>query len=274
MYPFSTNDKILTISVFSAISLLAACGGGEPATSSASSQMAAEPSGTYPLAEDHLAPANGSSSPDSIGGHLAPADGHAAQPQQTEERDTTPASGETQLLANAIASPPLAVPESIVLAPGYTSLIPATINTKSYWPLWTPTRRPVDGVNCFIKANFHNHTLISIYKDGVRLGFPNQIGLAGCPHAYELHVHDGTGIIHIETDAPKNFKLGNWFTLWRQSLTVDNVAGLVGPARFYVIDKEKISPYIGNPSDIAMLPHREILIVTGTRLSVVPRYKW
>src|SRR5206468_3958542 len=105
---------------------------------------------------------------------------------------------------------------------------------------------------------------ISIYKDGKRLGFPDGIGRvhAGCYHAYEMHVHDVTGIIHMEADVPKSFKLGQWFSLWNQPLSRDNVAGLAGPVRYYIIENGTITRYDGVPYDIAMLPHREVLIVT------------
>ena len=169
----------------------------------------------------------------------------------------------------------LALTESIVLAAAYTPLVQGTINAQPYWPVWWGTGKPVDGVNCLINGKNHLHSLISIYKDGKRLGFPDGIGRvhAGCYHAYELHVHDVTGIIHMETDVPKKFKLGQWFSLWQQPLTRNNAAGLAGPVRYYVIEKEKITRWDGNPYDIEMLPHREVLIVTGTPMSVAPRYR-
>jgi hypothetical protein len=89
-----------------------------------------------------------------------------------------------------------------------------------------------------------------------------------------MHVHDVTGIVHMEADVPKVFKLGQWFSLWNQPLSRANVAGLAGPVRFYVIDSGKISRYDGDPYQIDMLPRREVLIVTGTAISVVPKYAW
>ncbi|UUZ48784.1 hypothetical protein LP420_39995 [Massilia sp. B-10] len=169
-----------------------------------------------------------------------------------------------------------AVTEVIQLAPNLTALIPATINAAPYWPVWYGNGKPVDGVNCLINGNYHKHALISIYKDGKRLGFPDGIGRmhAGCYHAYEMHVHDVTGIIHMEANVPKQFKLGQWFSLWNLPLSCDGTAGLSGPVRFYIIENATIRRYDGDPYLIDLLPHREVLIVTGSLMTMVPKYQW
>ena len=246
MFPMTSTRKLSKNTAFSALLLLGACGGNQQGAALQTSPTlqpatpAAEPSAPTPQ-----------------------------PPAVVEESPASPPPTTVQLAT-------LAATESIVLAASYTPLVQGTINAKPYWPVWYGTGKPVDGVNCLINGNNHLHALISIYKDGKRLGFPDGIGRvhAGCYHAYEMHVHDVTGIIHMETDVPKKFKLGQWFSLWSQTLTRDNVAGLAGPVRYYVIEKEKITRYDGNPYDIEMLPHREILIVTGTALSEVPKYKW
>ena len=78
----------------------------------------------------------------------------------------------------------------------------------------------------------------------------------------------------MESDVPRTFKLGQWFSLWQQSLSWDSIAGLAGPVRYYIIEDEKITRYDGIPYDIAMLARREVLIVTGTQMQVAPKYQW
>jgi hypothetical protein len=208
--------------------------------------------------------------------------GAGVEPPAPAEHATT-----NGVLASAFpeAPPPESMPaeilaaieaEAIQLAPNYTPLITGTINALPYWPVWYGTGKPVDGVNCLVNGNYHKHALISIYKNGKRLGFPDGIGRvhAGCYHAYEMHVHDVTGIIHIEADVPKQFKLGQWFSLWKQPLSRDGSAGLAGPVRFYIIENATIKRYDGDPVLIDLLPHREVLIVTGTPMTVVPKYQW
>jgi hypothetical protein len=179
------------------------------------------------------------------------------------------------------ASTTLVSTETIKLATTYTNLAKATLYVTPSWPLWpaplwSVTGKVSDGVGCFLTGVNHSHALISIYKDGKRLGFPGNIGRPdhGCYHAMEMHVHDATGIIHMETDIPKKFKLGQFFSVWGQPLSRTGTAGLAGPVRFYVIEKGTVTRFDGNPYDIEMLAHREVLIVSGTQMSVVPRYQW
>lgn len=182
--------------------------------------------------------------------------------------------GATATTSSATLADPLGEP--IALAADSTPLVAGTLYNTAAWPVWWGTGKPVGAVNCLASAAWHKHMLISIYSNGKRLGFPDGIGRvhAGCYHAYEMHVHDVTGIVHMEADTPKNFKLGDWFTLWQQPLSRDNAAGLPGPVRFYIIENGKITRWDGNPSDIPMVAHREILIVTGTPLASVPKYQW
>jgi hypothetical protein len=188
---------------------------------------------------------------------------------------TDPAAAKAQVSKDAIL--PDALGEAIALASTSTPLVQGTLYNTPAWPVWWGGYgKPIGNVNCLLNGNWHKHMLISIYNNGQRLGFPDGIGRvhAGCYHAYEMHVHDVTGIIHMESDTPKDFKLGDWFLEWGQPLGRTGTAGLAGPVRFYIIENGQITRYDGDPAAIAMLPHREILIVAGSPLSVVPRYQW
>lgn len=188
---------------------------------------------------------------------------------------TDAAAAKAQLRTDATATDPMGEP--IALAAASTPLVQGTLYNTPAWPVWWGGYgKPIGAVNCLLNGNWHKHMLISIYNNGQRLGFPDGIGRvhAGCYHAYEMHVHDVTGIIHMESDSPKNFKLGDWFTEWNQPLGRNGTAGLAGPVRFYIIENGQITRYDGDPAAIAMVAHREILIVAGSPLSVVPRYQW
>lgn len=241
MFSLTSTKALSSTAVFSAILLLGGCGGGSGAT---------EPPGAEDAhAHDHE-------------GALTPPDSAAPAPVDTALPDQNAA--ETSI-----------VNETITLAPTFTA-VGVAANNVAYWPTWYGNAQPYDGVKCLVSAKYHKHALLSIYKDGKRLGLASGIGNyhTGCYHAYEMHVHDVSGMIHMETDYPVTFKMGQWFSLWQQPLSRDNVAGLVGPVRFYIIENNTITRYDGNPYDIEMLPHREVLIVTGTAMSVVPKYQW
>jgi hypothetical protein len=190
-----------------------------------------------------------------------------------------PVTNDTAAKAQLSTAAPVTDPmgEPIALADTPTPLVQGTIHNTAAWPVWWGGYgKPIGAVNCLLNGKWHKHMLLSIYNNGQRLGFPDGIGRvhAGCYHAYEMHVHDVTGIIHMESDSPKNFTLGDWFTEWNQPLGRNGTAGLAGPVRFYIIENGQIKRYDGDPAAIAMVAHREILIVAGSQLSVVPRYQW
>lgn len=163
----------------------------------------------------------------------------------------------------------------IVLADTYTELVAGTINSPRGWPAWTapPTRNPVSGIGCLNTIRYHVHSLLSIYKDGVRQGLPDNVGRStGC--TYELHTHDVTGVLHIESDVPRQFTLGQFFAMWRQPLAAAGTAGLTGPVRFYLIENEKLTPYTGDPAQIELVGGREIVVISGTAPRVLPKYRW
>ena len=131
----------------------------------------------------------------------------------------------------------------------------------------------IGGVNCLINENYHIHAHLAIIKNGQMLAIPAHIGLQGC--AYELHTHDMSGIVHIETDVYHKFTLGNFFAVWGQPLTLTNVAGIVNfPMAVYVNDGEDLVQFKGNIADIELTPHRSITIVLGDNVKEIPSYEW
>jgi hypothetical protein len=171
-------------------------------------------------------------------------------------------------------TPTVPVPETILLATALTPLVAGTAASTQYFPAGgSGTGAPIAGVGCATNEHYHIHAMISFYRDGVRLGIPANIGLNSC--TYEMHTHDGTtGVVHIETEVQKDFVLGQFFALWGQNLARSNAAGIAGPVRFYIVDNGVLSLYTGDPAQIPLIAHREVLIVTGTAPVTVPRYDW
>lgn len=265
----STATRALSISA--ALLTLAACGAGDRPQSAGAAQAPAEPTLVYDH-EQNVDPANAADAADAADDGYPMPQAKAAMVNGQPAAPVAPAEALARTPDQAAAAPV----EAIVLASALTPLMPATYNVPAYWPVWWGNGKPVDGVNCLVSGKYHQHVLLSIYKDGKRLGFPDGIGRvhAGCYHAYEMHVHDASGVVHMESDVAKTFKLSQWFSLWGLGLGRAGTAGLAGPVRFYIIDNHQIKRYDGNPADIVMLPHREILIVSGTQISTVPNYQW
>jgi hypothetical protein len=168
---------------------------------------------------------------------------------------------------------PVPAPEDVTLAATYTDLADGDTIGEVHWPDRSGTGAPIAGVNCMGAIVSHNHAHISIYREGVRLALPRNIGIvSGC--TYELHTHYRSGVVHVEPNVARPLTLGQFFAVWGQPLSRAAVAGLAGPARFYVIDKEVMTRFDGDPADIVFAPHREIVIVTGTAPVVLPKYRW
>jgi hypothetical protein len=195
------------------------------------------------------------------GGDSSPAQTVADSPQVPPATPTPP------------PPPPPPPSTEIKLAAAYTDIHDAQGLSQPYWAAWGYTgTAPIDGVSCATTATYHIHAMVSIYRDGVRLALPGNIGRSSCN--YDMHTHDGSGVVHIETATPKAFTLGQFFSLWGQTLSPTEVAGLAGAPTFYVIQNEQIKPYTGNPDDLTLEAHKEILIITGTPPTEVPRYNW
>ena len=76
---------------------------------------------------------------------------------------------------------------------------------------------------------FHIHAALHIYKDGILIPVPAEIGLEPAKHIEtSLHTHDSTGIIHMEAEHPYRFTLGDFFTVWGVKLGPAQVGGLTG----------------------------------------------
>ena len=172
-------------------------------------------------------------------------------------------------------APPPPPTDELKLADTYTELVAGTIKSQDHWPAWVGGGRDtIDGVACLINEDYHIHALLTIYKDGVRLAVPEAVGRGGGGCTYELHTHDKTGLIHIETNVPKQFTLGQFFSLWRQPLTPTTAAGLPGEVRYYIIENEKLARYTGDPAAIELTAHREVVIISGTAPAELPKYRW
>jgi hypothetical protein len=195
----------------------------------------------------------------------------APTPPTTPAPPTTPTPPTPPTTPPGDPAPP---PVGITLAPTTTSVDSADTLSTPYWPEWARTGTTVyDGVGCASTVNYHIHAMLSIYKDGVRLALPSNIGRnSSCD--YGMHTHNATGVVHIETSVPTIYTLGQFFAEWGQPLSASAVAGLPGKPTYYIIENQKITPFTGDPTTITLNAHREILIATGKAPTQVPNFEW
>lgn len=240
--------------------LMTACGGGSDAPA-VPVQAPAAPTPDIPVPDAPV--------PDPAPSPATPV------PEPTPAQPAVPAVPDPVPVPDPAPPPdPGPAPDTITLASTLTPIVAGTAGSYPYFPAGgSGTGATIAGVGCAATEHYHIHAMISFYRDGIRLGIPEHIGLNGC--TYEMHTHDATtGVVHIETDVPKSFVLGQFFALWGQNLARDGAAGIAGPVRFYTVDNGILSLYTGDPALIALTAHREVVIVTGTAPATLPRYDW
>jgi hypothetical protein len=191
--------------------------------------------------------------------------------------DPTPPTSPTPPTTPPTTPPPPTTPGPvrITLASTATPISAAVSYSTDWWVDWTYTGSDaIQDVACTsTNVQHHAHALISFYKDGQRLALPGNVGRnSNCN--YELQTLDKSGLVHIESSTAQVFTLGQFFAVWGQSLSASTVAGLAGTPTFYIIDNGTITQFTGDPQTITLDAHREILIVTGTPPTQVPRYDW
>jgi hypothetical protein len=139
----------------------------------------------------------------------------------------------------------------------------------------------VDGIVCeTMVQTYHVHTHLAVVLNGQLLTIPQNLGQVpatatqpGC--FYHIHNHDMGGRIHVESSAPFQPTLGNWFHVWGQPLSRDNVGGITGlPIVFYVTDNGVVTRWDDDPADIPLVSHRLITIQIGSQLTALPNFTW
>ena len=110
----------------------------------------------------------------------------------------------------------------------------------------------------------HIHQHLDIYIHGVTtpvaagLGINEQEGFIS-----PIHVHDTSGIIHVESPTVQTFTLGQFFDIWGVRFTSECIGGYCASAtdslRVYVNGQL----YQGDPRELALASHQEIVVAYG-----------
>jgi hypothetical protein len=118
-------------------------------------------------------------------------------------------------------------------------------------------------------TEIHIHQHLDIYVNGKHETVPGQIGIYDGQFLTDLHTHDTSGIMHVESNKKRLFSLGEFFGVWGVRLTSTCIGGYCKaktPWRMYLNG----SPYPGNPSALVLKRHQEIAIVIGKPPKKIP----
>jgi hypothetical protein len=138
--------------------------------------------------------------------------------------------------------------------------------------------KTVDGISCNSSEQlvYHIHAHLTVFVNGAARQVPAAIGIPGAQAEntptgpfiasgscfYWLHTHAADGIIHIESPVHRTYTLGDFFDIWGQPLSADQV----GPAHGPVTALYNGRVYLGNPRDIPLEKHAQIQLEVGKPL--------
>jgi hypothetical protein len=111
----------------------------------------------------------------------------------------------------------------------------------------------------------HIHQHLDIYVDGKKVTVPALIGISTAQQFIsDLHTHDPTGIIHVESATASSFSLGQVFGVWGVPLSAGAIGSLKtggGKVLKTWVNGKEIS---GDPTRIVVEAHQEIVVAYGT----------
>jgi hypothetical protein len=141
--------------------------------------------------------------------------------------------------------------------------------------------QPVDGIegSSMEMLKVHVHAHLALFNQGQQIAIPYGIGIVkpfqvdrgfvgGGRGIYWLHTHDATGIIHVESPDARQYTLGQFFDIWGEPLTSQEVAGLKGAVHAFVDGK----PFTGDPRAIVLGAHTQITLEVGRPIVPPPTY--
>ena len=114
----------------------------------------------------------------------------------------------------------------------------------------------------------HIHQHLDLVIDGATSTPPAGIGInEGAGFISPLHTHDTSGIIHVESNVVRDFTLGEFFDIWGVLLTKDCIGGYCADATHTLKVYSNGNLISGNPRDLVLSPHQEIMVVYGNASS-------
>lgn len=113
----------------------------------------------------------------------------------------------------------------------------------------------------------HIHQHLDLSVNGKRVMLPALIGIYDNSYITEVHVHDTTGVIHIESPTQRTFTLGQLFGEWGVKLTASCVGRYCGHLKWWVNGRRMT----GDPAALRLKAHQEIAIAAGPPPLVIPK---
>lgn len=100
-------------------------------------------------------------------------------------------------------------------------------NTSARRPVrFRPRVEELEGRTLLTTGTFavHIHPNLAIALNGERISLPSNIGTPPGGNPQEMHTHDGTGQIHVESQVVRDFNLEEFFDHWDQTIAASLAA--------------------------------------------------
>jgi hypothetical protein len=135
----------------------------------------------------------------------------------------------------------------------------------------TPTAVPaaaIDGVGCNPGGEvvtYHQHAHLALYEKGKHIAVPALIGFdVNHDCLFWLHTHQGEeGVIHMEAPSKIEPKLSTFFKIWREPLNSQQIGTIKVTSGEQVKTFLNGQPYAGDPANIPLVRHEQIVIEVG-----------
>ena len=113
---------------------------------------------------------------------------------------------------------------------------------------------------------FHIHQHLDVYVNGTHVTVPALIGIDDNSFITEMHTHDATGVVHVESAKDRPYTLGQFFGEWSVRLNASCLGRYCGDLHWWLDGKKQT----GNPADLVLNAHQEIAIAAGKPPAHVP----
>ena len=113
---------------------------------------------------------------------------------------------------------------------------------------------------------FHIHQHLDVYVNGRHVGVPALIGIYGNTFITEMHTHTPDGVLHVESAQNRPYVLGQLFGEWGVRLNASCIGRYCGKLHWWANGK----PQTGNPADLIVHAHQEIVIAAGKPPAHIP----
>lgn len=171
-----------------------------------------------------------------------------------------------------------------------------------------PPNSAIDGMTCDasmysgpVPPGYHVHAFLGLYVNGQEIAIPRGVGMdqPGAPRAsyggvpnqtedalcfYDMHTHDPSGVIHIESSNPNNvpltgsmYTLGNFLDIWGIATGPNQFGPYTGPMTIYTtgdaarghsqngyVYNWQLSQYTGDVRQIPLYSHTVVWVMIGT----------